>query len=161
WRNVVNEMAKSYAQYYQGVREVEKLTVAPREIEWLERFQRDEISTYPYMLYLGCNALMTPHLAIEACQIFRKLELAFVAVGGAAFCCGIVQHKDGEEAAASVMGATTVKKLTEFEPRDVVMICPACNTHFEDYLRERFGLPFNVSHVTQFLDKHIDEINLD
>jgi Fe-S oxidoreductase len=48
------------------------------------------------LLYLGCNVLRTAHLAETAIDVLKAMGFEFNAVGGPAYCCGIVHYRNQE-----------------------------------------------------------------
>src|SRR5712691_9471463 len=47
------------------------------------------------LLYLGCNVLRTAHLVTTVTAVLKAMGFDFNAVGGPAYCCGIIHHMNG------------------------------------------------------------------
>jgi hypothetical protein len=90
-------------------------------------------------------------------DILDLLAVDYVAVGGPAYCCGIVHHRLGDIEIAQAMGRNAVRYFERFEPERVVMWCPSCIFYYD----EIFQVPssFQTQHVTEFLVEHVDELS--
>ncbi|HVB52942.1 MAG TPA: heterodisulfide reductase-related iron-sulfur binding cluster [Candidatus Acidoferrales bacterium] len=148
-----------YASYFQRIRELERLVVAPEEVTWTETYKRPEKET-DVLLYLGCNVLITPHLAREVIAVFQALGIRFEAVGGPQFCCGIVHHGQGDVEAGRRLAAASVAKLESYGAPLVVMWCPSCNLHFDEVVLKEVAPGFGpaVTHATRFLADRAKEL---
>jgi hypothetical protein len=101
------------------------------------------------VLYLGCNVLRTSHMVRTVTAIFDRLGLDYVAVGGAAYCCGIVHHQQGDTRAARGMSLGTLRLFERFSPREVVMWCPSCIYFYDEV--QHLTLPFPFRQAAEFL----------
>ena len=54
-------------------------------------------------------------------DVVKLLGEDFVAVGGAAYCCGIQHYQQGDSKAALSVAQTTVKNFEKFQPERVVV----------------------------------------
>ncbi len=141
-----------YAAYFRRIRDLERLGLAPEEVTWQER-HRAPSRPVDVLLYLGCNVLITSHLAIEVVAVLKRLGLDFAAVGGPQYCCGIVHHTQGDAPAASRLSTATVGKFESFGARTLIMWCPSCDMHFDEVVLPTVGRDFapTITHATQFL----------
>lgn len=142
----------NYAAFFQRLQDLKRLQIRADAVEWIEH-HRSPDRVYETVLYLGCNILRTPHIAKQVIEVFRHLDLDFVAVGGVQFCCGIVADTfDGPQRSAPV-SERTVTRLEDYRPKRVVMWCPSCNVHFKDVVIGRDGHQpeFSITHTPQFL----------
>jgi heterodisulfide reductase subunit D len=146
-----------YAGYFNRIREIERLVVPSQEINWLEQYARPEKSV-EVLLYLGCNVLMTAHLAREVVKVFETLGVSFAAVGGPQFCCGIVHYGHGDRAASTRLSEATVAKFESFGAKEVVMWCPSCNKHFDDVILKHLQPNFTITHTTAYLAARADRL---
>jgi len=142
-------MAFDYGKYFGEMRVLHDLMTRPDERRWRLSTPEREPEPHAVVLYLGCNVLRTPHMVSTVTALFDRLGLDWVAVGGVAYCCGIVHHRHGDTAASAGMSHRTVEMLARYRPDEVVMWCPSCIYFYDDILRER--LPFRVRHTTEFL----------
>lgn len=145
-----------YSGYFGRIKETEQLVIPAEQIRWIQKYERPtkQVET---LLYLGCNILMTAHLAREVVDVFERLGINFETVGGAEFCCGIVHHGAGDVVSASGMSRSTVKKFESFGAKQVVMWCPSCNLHFDEVILKELRPTFSITHTTAFLSERIDE----
>lgn len=144
-----------YVGYFREMRLMHDLTVLPQDRAW-----RAEPPTKPephrVVLYLGCNVLRTSHMVRTVTDIFNLLGVDYVAVGGPAYCCGIVHHRHGDTELSQAMGRSAVRYFERFQPERVVMWCPSCIFFYD----ELFQVPasFQTQHVTEFLAEHLKEM---
>jgi Fe-S oxidoreductase len=144
-----------YAGYYRRIREIEKLAVPADDITWIEKYTRPT-EPVDVLLYLGCNVLMTAHLAREVVNVFDALGVSFAAVGGPQFCCGIVHHGEGDTVAATRLSGATVGKFESFGAKQIVMWCPSCNRHFDEVVLRQMEISSSITHATAYLAEHVD-----
>ncbi len=144
-----------YAGYFREMRLLHDLTTLPQDRTWRAVPPR-EPEPHQVVLYLGCNVLRTSHMIATVTDIFDLLAVDYVAVGGPAYCCGIVHHRFGDIEIAQAMGRNTVRYFERFQPERVVMWCPSCIFYYD----EIFQVPssFQTQHVTEFLVEHVDEL---
>jgi Fe-S oxidoreductase len=139
-----------YAGYFNRIREIERLVIPAGNINWLERYSKPD-KPVDVLLYLGCNVLMTAHLAREVVKVFEAAGVSFAAVGGPQFCCGIVHYGHGDRAASTRLTKATVGKFESFGAREVVMWCPSCTRHFDDVVLKELEPRFTITHATAYL----------
>lgn len=110
------------------------------------------------VLYLGCNLLRTAHLAQTVIDVFRLLGVDFIAVAGAAYCCGVPHHRNKDYTLAQKVSQSTVKRLAAFKPERVVIWCPSCLHHYEEVLARQQAFPFAIQHTTAFLAENLAKL---
>lgn len=152
------DMAYDYGRHFGEITLTHDLTTRPAERTWRLAVPGKVAGRHRVVLYLGCNVLRTSHMIQTVTAIFDRLGLDYVAVGGPAYCCGIVHHQHGDTAAADGMSRRTIEHLRRFEPEEVVMWCPSC-IHFYDDV-QRAQLPFPVRHPTEFLVDRLGDLDL-
>jgi heterodisulfide reductase subunit D len=148
-----------YAGYFRRIRQLERLAVNADEITWREKYQPPERSV-DVLLYLGCNVLITTHLAIEVTAVLKAMGVDFEAIGGPQFCCGIVHHGEGDVAAAGRLSRSTVEKMKSYGAKTLIMWCPSCDLHFDEVVLPTVGqdLTPTITHATQFLSERTDQL---
>jgi Fe-S oxidoreductase len=142
-------MPYDYKRFFGEIALTHDLTTLPGERTWRLAPPGRDGERHRVVLYLGCNVLRTSHMIQTVTAVFDHLRLDYVAVGGPAYCCGIVHHQHGDAAAARGMSQRTIELFRRFEPEEVVMWCPSC-IYFYDEI-QRTELPFRVRHATEFL----------
>jgi len=61
----------------------------------------DDPEAKDLLLYLGCNVLRTAHLVSTVTAVLKAMGFDFNAVGGPAYCCGIIHHMNGAREASA------------------------------------------------------------
>ncbi|MDR0358433.1 MAG: hypothetical protein LBJ87_03070 [bacterium] len=150
-------MSFDYGSYFGRMREVEQLVIPASEIKWTQKYKKPERQVET-LLYLGCNILMTAHLAQEVVDVFERLAVDFEAVGGVEFCCGVVHHREGDVGSASRISHSTVNKFESYGARQVVMWCPSCNLQFDEVVLKELQPSFSITHTTAFLADRVDRL---
>ncbi len=146
-----------YLEYFKEVDSLHSLQVPPQEREWLLKLPDAEVKPTKVVFYLGCNIMKTSHLVRTAVDIFKLLEVDFVAVGGASYCCGIQHFQRGDEKAGHAMAQSTVDGFMKFQPERVVMWCPSCIYFYDEIMQMQDKFPFQ--HVTEFLVENLDKLD--
>lgn len=152
-----NKSKSFYSSYYREIDVLHGMQSEPEEREWLLSVPKGEVKPTQVVLYLGCNVLRTTHLMRTVMDVFKLLDVDFVSVGGASYCCGIQHHSNGDTKAASSIAATTVQNFKRFQPERVVMWCPSCIFFYDDIMNMRED--FEFQHVTEFLVESLDKLN--
>jgi hypothetical protein len=111
------------------------------------------------LLYLGCNILRTAHLATTVIAVLKAMGFDFNAVGGPAYCCGIVHWLNGAQAASRGYSAGSLRHFAAFQPRHVLMWCPSCNEHYDEVVTQEHEVAFPYEHVTAFIARHLDRVS--
>ncbi len=142
-------MSYDYGQYFGEITLTHDLTTLPGERTWRLAPPGRDVAAHEIVLYLGCNVLRTSHMIRTITAIFDRLGLDYVAVGGPTYCCGIVHHQHGDEAAADGMSHRTVELFERFRPKEIVMWCPSCIYFYDEV--QQIRLPFPFRHATEFL----------
>jgi Fe-S oxidoreductase len=149
-------MTYDYKRYFDEIAVIRDLTNMPEKAKWRTAAPAQDGEHHRIVLYLGCNVFRTSHMIQTIIEIFDRLGLDYVAVGGPTYCCGIVHHQQGDTAAAGGMADHTIKLFERYQPEEVVMWCPSC-IYFYDEVRQA-RLPFKVSHAAEFLLSRLPEI---
>ena len=110
------------------------------------------------LLYLGCNILRTAHLATTVIAVLRAMGFDFNAVGGPAYCCGVIHWTNGQPEAARGYSAGSLRHFAAFQPKTVLMWCPSCNEHYDDVVTQQHDVPFPYEHVTAFIARHLERV---
>lgn len=151
-----------YAGYFSRIRELERLTLNADEVGWQEKFNPPQ-QRVDVLLYLGCNVLITSHLAIEVVRVFDRLGIDFETVGGPQFCCGVLHHSHAAFRAASRLSGATMQKIKAYGAKALVLWCPTCDLHLNDVVLPSLGsgLGAEVTHAAQFLADRVAFLPLD
>jgi Fe-S oxidoreductase len=153
---MIQRMPSEYSRYFGEVPLSQGLTTTPEDVTWRVAPPGRTPEHHDIVLYLGCNVFRTSHLARTVTAVFDRLGLDYVAVGGPAYCCGIVHQQTGDTPSADGMARRSVEHLAAWSPREVVMWCPSC-IYFYDELKQ-LRLPFAFRHTSEFLVEQLPRV---
>jgi Fe-S oxidoreductase len=144
-----------YAAYFRPSVLLQSLTTMPERKSFQSAPPVARPEPHRVVLYLGCNVLQTSHMISTVTDVLDLLGVDYVAVGGPAYCCGIVHHRNGDVERAESMGRNAVRYFETFQPEQVVIWCPSCIVYYD----EIFEVPasFRTQHVTEFLAEHLGQ----
>jgi heterodisulfide reductase subunit D len=60
------------------------------------------------VMYLGCNVLKTPHIALLCLEVLDRLGARYKVFAGPAHCCGVIQYRAGDAKTSGRIGGNTV-----------------------------------------------------
>lgn len=105
--------------------------------------------------WMGCHVLRHSDIIKASIAILENLDVDVRAVGGPRYCCGTI--KDMNSKAATIMAQGATKRLNELG-RDIVVYCPSCQTHVDDFVSEISQTKFEFGHFVTFLHNHRDKL---
>jgi Fe-S oxidoreductase len=146
-----------FAQYFGEINILAALQFAPGEKEFADRPPADP-QPKDLLLYLGCNVLRTAHLAKTAIAVLRAMDFDFNAVGGPAYCCGIIHEMAGEKRAGAAVSGTSLRHVAQYRPATMIMWCPSCNQHFDDVVTQQHDVDVPYEHMTSFVARHLERV---
>lgn len=146
----------NYPAYFREMKLLHDLQTTPEERTWLLEAPKPPVRPAQVVLYLGGNVLRQSHLVRTVVDIFRLLRVDFVAVGGVAYCCGVIHHRNGDKEAGVAMARASLRHMQRFQPERIVMWCPGCIFVYGDLLGLRGAFPFQ--HVAEFLVERLDQL---
>ncbi len=113
--------------------------------------------------FVGCtSSYKMQHLAITTARILNKLDVDFVLPGNDERCCGSPLIRTGQIEVVKDLVLHNVETLKEKGVRLVVFSCSGCfRTSVLDWPRYYGKLPFKVQHITQFLAKALEGIEIE
>ena len=145
-----------FARYFGDINILAELQLQGRS-PLVQRPPRDP-APKDLLLYLGCNVLRTAHIAETAVQVLQAMGFDFNAVGGPAYCCGIIHHRAGAREASRAYTANSLRHFGAYAPTQVVMWCPSCVEHYDGVVAGEHDLGFPYEHMTAFVARHLDRI---
>lgn len=167
WETVRVEMAKlgkgplpKQQDWIRRVSEARNLYDEPAETrtDWLpsdiKTSDRAEIG-----YFVGCtSSYRTKTIAIATAKILKELKVDFVLLGPEEHCCGSPLIRTGQLDMVKELVEHNVNSLRSRGVQRVLYSCAGCfRTSLIDWPRFYGKLPFEVSHMTQFLADKIDE----
>ncbi len=111
------------------------------------------------VLYLGCNVMKTPHIALLCMDVLDRLGTRYRVLGGPANCCGVIQFRAGDPATAGRIGRNTVAGFDGTGARRVLTWCPTCNIQLGEILMPGSGAGFALEHVVPWIAARIDVLH--
>lgn len=106
----------------------------------------------PYVFYLGCNALRTPHLLFNAMSVLDALDVDYEVIGGPASCCGVISAKwEGQVKVGEGVTRNTINRFEGFAPERVLNWCPTCQLHLGETLEGFRPTSYSFDHITAYL----------
>lgn len=151
-----------YGDMYRAVDVLEMLLREDDRPLWDKRpFRAPE--RYRTVLWLGCHVLRTVHLAEACVKVFEQLRAAeptesFTTVGGAGFCCGVVQYNMGDLKPGEGMFRSTLAAFDRYQPATLVNWCPSCHFHLDRMVGDVTALPFQVMQATQYIAERLGRL---
>src|SRR3989442_11723538 len=135
-------MGFDYGRSFGEINLTHALTTRADERSWRLAAPEARPARKPIVLYLGCNVARPAHVRRTLTAVWHRLGLAYVAVGGPTYCCGIQHDKHGDTAAAKGMSLSTIRMFERFTPREIVMWCPWCIYCYDEVQHLPMPVPF-------------------
>jgi len=110
------------------------------------------------VLYLGCNVLKTPHIALLCMDVLDRLGATYRVVGGPANCCGILQFRAGDLKTSGRIGQNTIAGFAAGGASTVLTWCPTCNLQLNEIVMPGSGAAFALDHVVPFIASRLDRL---
>lgn len=158
YRQLYGDEGFSYKGYFNGINLTVALQVMPDEIAWLTSVPRTP-EPHDTVLYLGCNAMRTPHLVLAAIDVLKAMGEDLVTIGGPANCCGIVHNLHRDFEVADKVSKTSTDKILRFQPKNVLTICPNCNYTYEHVTAKTQEVPFEMVHFYEYVHANLDKLS--
>ncbi len=135
--------------------------------DWMSKLDfkiKDADSEPTEILYfVGCTAALTPQIqkvAIDTAKILNKLGVDFAVFGSKEICCGSVAMRTGDRKAFNEVAEKNAELFKQKEIKTIITSCAGCyRTLKKDYRNKLDGV--EVLHTIEFLDKYIDENNIE
>ncbi len=110
------------------------------------------------VMYLGCNVLKTPHIAMLCLDVLDRIGTSYKVFGGPANCCGILQLRAGDAKGAGRVGGGTVAGFAATGAARVLTWCPTCNIQLGEVLVPSTNPGFALEHVVPFIADRLDRL---
>jgi Fe-S oxidoreductase len=150
----------SFVQMTRGVRVLSRLQLTP---ELLARFgpEAAPASDAPpdLVFYTGCNLLKTPHIALLCLDLLDALKINYRVAGGPASCCGVLQTRGGDLAAAQRVAYRSADRFGGTTENKVLSWCPTCQVQFgETVLPSRADSSLQMEPLVIWLEQRLDAL---
>jgi Fe-S oxidoreductase len=110
------------------------------------------------VMYLGCNVLKTPHIALLCLEVLDRLGTRYQVFGGPANCCGVIQYRAGDAKASGRVGGNTVAGFAATGASRVLTWCPTCNIQLSEIVMPSIEASFNLGHVVPYIAARIERL---
>ena len=108
------------------------------------------------VMYLGCNVLKTPHIALLCLEVLARLGTRYRVFAGPAYCCGVIQYRTGDAKTSGRIGGNTVAGFAGTGAPRVLTWCPTCNIQLSEIVMPSTDATFNLEHVVPYIAARID-----
>ena len=109
-------------------------------------------------MYLGCNVLKTPHIALLCLEVLARLGTRYKVFAGPAFCCGVIQYRTGDTKTSGRIGGNTVAGFAGTGAPSVLTWCPTCNIQLSEIVMPSTDASFNLEHVVPYIAARIEQL---
>ncbi|HEY1234479.1 MAG TPA: (Fe-S)-binding protein [Candidatus Binatia bacterium] len=110
------------------------------------------------VMYLGCNVLKTPHIALLCLEVLDCLGARYKVFAGPAHCCGVIQYRAGDTRTSGQMGGNTVAGFAGTGALRVLTWCPTCNIQLSEIVMPSTNATFNLEHVVTYIAARVDAL---
>lgn len=108
------------------------------------------------VMYLGCNVLKTPHIALLCLEVLDRLGARYKVFAGPAHCCGVIQYRAGDAKTSGRIGGNTVAGFAGTGAPQVLTWCPTCNIQLSEIVMPSTDAGFNLQHVVPYIAERIE-----
>lgn len=143
----------------EGVKVLSRLQLPADLIAGMTRSARADSGPAPeVVMYLGCNVLKTPHIALLCLEVLDRLGTRYKVFGGPANCCGVIQYRAGDAKASGRIGGNTVAGFAATGAAHVLTWCPTCNIQLSEIVMPSTEAGFALGHVVPYIAARIDRL---
>jgi heterodisulfide reductase subunit D len=143
----------------EGVKVLSRLQLPADLIAGMTRSARADSGPAPdVVMYLGCNVLKTPHIALLCLEVLDRLGTRYKVFGGPANCCGVIQYRAGDAKASGRIGGNTVAGFAGTGAARVLTWCPTCNIQLSEIVMPSTEAGFALGHVVPYIAARIDDL---
>jgi Fe-S oxidoreductase len=108
------------------------------------------------ILYLGCNVMKTPHIALLCMDVLDRIGANYSVSGGPANCCGVIQFRAGDLKTAGRVGGNSLAGFAATGAAKVLTWCPTCNIQLGEILMPVIKPSFALEHVVPYIAERLD-----
>jgi Fe-S oxidoreductase len=140
-----------------AVKVLSRLQLPADLLAGLTRSPDDDSGPAPdIVMYLGCNVLKTPHIALLCLEILGRLGTRYKVFAGPAYCCGVIQYRAGDTKISGQIGGNTVAGFAGTGAPRVLTWCPTCNIQLSEIVMPSTDASFNLEHVVPYIAARIE-----
>jgi len=150
---------KGFHTMSRGVKVLSRLQLPAEFVGRITRPARAERGEAPdVVMYLGCNVLKTPHIALLCLEVLDRMGTRYAVFGGPANCCGVIQFRAGDTAMAGRVGSRTVMGFAATGAPRVLTWCPTCNIQLGEIVMPAANPGFALEHVVPYIADRLDRL---
>ena len=150
---------KGFNTMSQGVKVLSRLQLPGELVGRVTRSAHASEGPAPdVVLYLGCNVMRTPHIALLCMDVLDRIGSRYAVFGGSANCCGVIQFRAGDTKTAGRVGGNTVAGFAATGAARVLTWCPTCNIQLGEIVMPATPAPFALEHVVPYIAERLDAL---
>jgi hypothetical protein len=150
---------KAFHTMSRAVKVLSRLQLPAELVGRITRPARAEGADAPdVVMYLGCNVLKTPHIAVLCLEVLDRIGTRYAVFGGPANCCGVIQFRAGDTATAGRIGGRTVMGFAATRAPRVLTWCPTCNIQLGEIVMPATDPGFALEHVVPYIADRLDAL---
>jgi heterodisulfide reductase subunit D len=150
---------KAFHTMSKGVRVLSRLQLPLAFVSGVTRSAHAEApSPAEVVMYLGCNVLKTPHIALLCLDVLDRIGTIYKVFGGPANCCGVIQFRAGDTRNAGKIGGNTVAGFAATGIPRVLTWCPTCNIQLGEIMMPSTTPGFTLEHVVPYIADRLDRL---
>jgi Fe-S oxidoreductase len=150
---------KAFVAMSQGVKVLSRLQLPLAFVHDTTRSAHAEgRSDADVVMYLGCNVLKTPHIALLCLDVLDRIGTRYTVLGGPANCCGVLQFRAGDTRTAGRVGGNTVAGFAGTGIPRVLTWCPTCNIQLGEIVMPATNPGFVLEHVVPYIAERLTRL---
>jgi Fe-S oxidoreductase len=150
---------KAFSAMSRGVKVLSRLQLPAEFVGRVTRPARVGGAGAPdVVMYLGCNVLKTPHIAVLCLEVLDRIGTRYAVFGGPANCCGVIQFRAGDAATAGRVGTRTAQGFAGTGAPLVLTWCPTCNIQLGEVVMPAGDPGFALEHVVPYIADRLDRL---
>jgi len=150
---------KAFGAMSQGVKVLSRLQLPADLVARVTRSAHASEGPAPdVVLYLGCNVMKTPHIALLCMDVLDRVGARYAVFGGPANCCGVLQFRAGDTKTAGRIGGNTVAGFAATGAARVLTWCPTCTIQLGEIVMPTAPPAFALDHVVPYIAGRLDAL---
>jgi Fe-S oxidoreductase len=150
---------KAFHTMSQGVKVLSRLQLPGDLVARVTRSAHASEGPAPdVVLYLGCNVMKTPHIALLCMDVLDRIGARYAVFGGPANCCGVIQFRAGDTKTAGRISGNTIAGFAATGAAKVLTWCPTCNIQLGEVVMPTTPAAFGLDHVVPYIAARIDRL---
>ena len=150
---------KAFNTMSQSVKVLSRLQLPPDLVARVTRSAHASDGPAPdVVLYLGCNVMKTPHIALLCMDVLDRVGARYAVHGGPANCCGVIQFRAGDLKTGGKVGSNSVAGFAATGAAKVLTWCPTCNIQLGEIVLPTAPPSFALEHVVPYIASRIETL---